>query len=198
MRISWRTVGRCIAGVVDDIEPDHTCRLHELVNIGIDETSYSKGRRYITTVVNHDTNTAVWVAQGHGRAIIDGFFSSLTEEERANIKVVSGDGARWITDAVEHWCPNALRCTDPFHVASWSTEALDQIRREQWQQANKEVKALKKEVNPKKADRLQEMRSVRNMKKLVKPQRISGMRGMRSLTSSDSPCGTYPAQPPSD
>ena len=149
MRISWRTVGRSVARVVDDLEPDHTERLHGLVNIGIDETSYSKGRRYITTVVNHDTNTVVWVAKDHGRTIIDGFFSSLTEEERANIKVVSGDGARWISDAVKYWCPNALRCTDPFHVDGWATDALDQIRRAQWQEANKEVKALKKEVDPK-------------------------------------------------
>jgi transposase len=150
MRISWRTVGRCIARVVDELEPDHSCRLHDLVRIGIDETSYSKGHRYITTVVNHDTNTVVWVAQGHGRMVLDSFFQSLTEEERSKIEVVSGDGARWISDAVDFWCqPDVLRCTDPFHVVSWATEALDKIRREAWQEANKEVKQRKKEVNPK-------------------------------------------------
>ena len=150
MRISWRTVGRCIARVVDELEPDHNCRLHDLVRIGIDETSYSKGHRYITTVVNHDTNTVVWVAQGNGRMVLDTFFQSLTEEERAKIEVVSGDGAKWISEAVEFWCrPDVLRCTDPFHVVSWATEALDKIRREAWQEANKEVKELKKEVKPK-------------------------------------------------
>ena len=35
-----------------------------LVNIGIDETSYKKGHKYITIVVNHDTNTVVWVQRG--------------------------------------------------------------------------------------------------------------------------------------
>ena len=29
----------------------------DLVNIGIDETSYKKGHKYLTLVVNHDTNT---------------------------------------------------------------------------------------------------------------------------------------------
>ena len=150
MRISWRTVGRCIARVVDELEPDHSCRLHGLVRIGIDETSYSKGHRYITTVVNHDTNSVVWVAQGHGRMVLDSFFQSLTKEERAQIEVVSGDGAKWITEAVEYWCSSeVLRCTDPFHVVSWATEALDKIRREAWQQANRTVKQLKKEVKPK-------------------------------------------------
>lgn len=149
MRISWRTVGRCIARVVDDLEPDHNCRLHDLVRIGIDETSYSKGHRYITTVVNHDTNSVVWVAQGHGRMVIDSFFQSLSAEERANIEVVSGDGAIWISGGVEHWCPDALRCTDPFHVVGWATDVLDELRREAWQQANTEVKELKKEAKPK-------------------------------------------------
>ena len=150
MRISWRTVGRCIARVVDELEPDHNCRLHDLVRIGIDETSYSKGHRYITTVVNHDNNSVVWVAQGHGRMVLDSFFQSLTEEERAKIEVVSGDGAKWISEAVKFWCsPDVLRCTDPFHVVSWATEALDKLRREAWQEANKEVKELKKEVKPK-------------------------------------------------
>lgn len=188
MRISWRTVGRCIARVVDDLEPDHTCRLHGLVNIGIDETSYSKGHRYITTVVDHDTNSVVWVAQGHGRMIIDSFFASLTKEECAAIEVVSGDGARWISEAVEYWCPNALRCTDPFHVVGWATDALDQIRREQWQQANKEVKALKKEVNPKRGrpaegdEKRQEYEEARNNAKNIKNARYALGKAPEHLT----------------
>ena len=130
MRISWRTVGRCIARVVDELEPDYNCRLHDLIRIGIDEMSYSKGRRYITTVVNHDSNTVVWVAEGHGRMVLDSFFQSLTEEEKAKIEVVSGDGAQWISGAVEHWCrQDVLRCTDPFHVVCWANEAVDKIRR---------------------------------------------------------------------
>lgn len=32
-------------------------------------------------------------------------------------------------------CPNAQFCLDPFHVVQWATDALDQIRRELWNQA---------------------------------------------------------------
>lgn len=60
MRIDWETVGRCVSRVVNVIEPERAKRLDGLVHIGIDETSYRKGHKYITVIVNHDTNTIVW------------------------------------------------------------------------------------------------------------------------------------------
>lgn len=68
MRISWATVGRCITRTMDYLEPDKDFRLNVLKRIGIDETSYSKGHKYITTVVDHDTNTVVWVSDRHEEA----------------------------------------------------------------------------------------------------------------------------------
>lgn len=146
MRISWATVGRCITRTRNYLEPDISKRLNGLKRIGIDETSYSKGHKYITTVVNHDTNTVVWVAPNHGKSVLDGFFEQLTKEERESIEVVSGDGARWITECVQQYCPQAKRCTDPFHVVEWANEALDEIRKETWRDANSELKKLKKEI----------------------------------------------------
>ena len=32
-------------------------------------------------------------------------------------------------------CPQAVRCADPFHVIKWATDALDQARRDAWNQA---------------------------------------------------------------
>ena len=113
MRISWATVGRCISRAMDYLEPDRSSRFDGLKRIGIDETSYSKGHKYITTVVNHDTNTVVWVSDKHGKSVLESFFKQLSEEQRANIEVVSGDGARWITECVKEYCPQSLRCTDP-------------------------------------------------------------------------------------
>lgn len=146
MRISWETVGRCVSRSREYLEPDTSSRLDELKRIGIDETSYSKGHKYITTVVNHDTNTVVWVAEGHGKSVLEAFFQQLTQEQRDAIEVVSGDGARWITDCVDEYCNNACRCTDPFHVVEWATQALDELRKEAWREANNELKTLKKEI----------------------------------------------------
>ena len=141
-RIDWETVGHCVSRTLNEIEPDRSRRLNGLVRIGIDETSYKKGHKYITVVLNHDTNTVVWAAPGHGKAVLDRFFRGLTEEQRNSIRVVTGDGARWITSAIEEYCPNCDRCVDPFHVVEWATEAVDEVRREVWREAYNEYKQL--------------------------------------------------------
>jgi len=33
--------------------------------------------------------------------------------------------------------PNAVRCADPFHIVAWATDALDQVRRDTWNEARK-------------------------------------------------------------
>ena len=135
MRIDWATVGRCISRVKDDLEPDPAGRLDGLVNIGIDETSYKKGHKYITVVVDHDTDTVVWVHEGHGKSVLEKLFRSMSDGQRASVRVVTGDGARWITDCVEEYLPNAERCVDAFHVAEWANEALDRVRVAAWREA---------------------------------------------------------------
>ena len=57
LRCDWHTIMRCISRARSVLEPDIKKRYDGLVNIGIDETSYRKGHNYVTTVVNHDTNS---------------------------------------------------------------------------------------------------------------------------------------------
>ena len=148
MRIDWETVGRCITRAHNDIEPDVHVRFDGLVNIGIDETSYQKGHKYITVVVNHDTNTVVWAGKDHGKSVLEKFLKLLTEEQRASVKAVTGDGARWITDCVNEYLPNAERCVDPFHVVEWTMEALDEVRIASWRRAAEKAAELKVSRGP--------------------------------------------------
>nr|MDT0663945.1 ISL3 family transposase [Micromonospora sp. DSM 115978] len=134
MRIGWRTVGAIVArewadtgGLVD--------RFAGLRRIGIDEVSYKKGHRYLTVVVDHDTGRLVWAAQGKSAATLDAFFDLLGPDRAAKITHVSADGADWITTVVRRRCPNAVRCADPFHVVAWAADAVDQVRRQVWNQA---------------------------------------------------------------
>ena len=147
MRIDWETVGRCVHRTLNEIEPERSRRLDNLVNIGIDETSYKKGHKYITVIVNHDTNSVVWASQGHGKTVLESFYRQLSPEQLGSIKVVTGDGAKWITECVNEFTPDCERCVDQFHVVQWAMEALDEVRREIWGEAYAEVKRLKKE-NP--------------------------------------------------
>ena len=57
--IEWHTVGSICERVYKELEAADTSRFDGLVNIGIDETNYKKGHKYMTVVLNHDTNIVV-------------------------------------------------------------------------------------------------------------------------------------------
>ena len=123
MRIEWHTVGEILSRVYKELEEKPSERFDNLVNIGIDETSYKKGHKYMTVVVNHDTNSVIWCSIGYKKEVLQRFFDGLTPKQRESIRCVSADGARWIADCVKEYCPNDALCIDPFHVVSWATDA---------------------------------------------------------------------------
>ena len=92
------------------------------------------------------------MADGHGRSVLEQFYKTLTDEKLASIKVVTGGGARWITDCVNEFTPDCERCVDPFHVVEWAMEALDEIRRDRGRAAYEKAKQLAAE-NPQKRGR---------------------------------------------
>ena len=141
---------RCISRARSVLEPDIKKRYDCLVNIGIDETCYRKGHNYVTTVVNHDTNSIVWCAPGHSTEVLSKFFEELTDEQRQSIKSVSGDGAKQIDACIEKYIPHAKRCVDAFHVVAWATECLDELRKEAWRDAYSSYKDKAKEIKRKK------------------------------------------------
>ncbi|MBI2170377.1 MAG: ISL3 family transposase [Actinobacteria bacterium] len=136
LRVAWRTVGSIVTRVVADARA-RSDPFEGLARIGVDEISYRKGQRYLIVVVDHDSGRLVWAAAGRDRKTLRGFFEALGKERCAAITLVSADAAAWIADVVAERCPNAELCTDPFHVVSWATEALDEVRRETWNEARR-------------------------------------------------------------
>lgn len=138
MRVAWNTVGEIISRVKDELEPDISVRWDNLKRIGIDETSYQKGHKYITVIVNHDTGDVIWAHLGHDSETLELFFKGLTQEQRDSIEFVSGDGAKWIKGTCNKYIPQATFCIDPFHCISWATEELDNVRMRAFHEAVKE------------------------------------------------------------
>lgn len=139
MRIAWRTVGTIITRVWADVEAVHD-RFAGLARIGIDEISYKRGHKYLTVVVDHDTGRLLWAAPGRTRAVVRAFFDALHASGAGRceqITHVSADGAEWIAEVVQQRCPAAVRCADPFHVVGWATDALDDVRRQAWNEARR-------------------------------------------------------------
>jgi transposase len=129
LRVGWDTVGR----IVERVTADHLDerRLEKLVWIGVDEISYRRGQRYLTSVADHRSGAIVWCRPGRNSATLAEFFTELGDR-RHTIRAVSidmsGEYQRAIRDAV----PDAEICFDPFHVCRLASRATDQVRRDEW------------------------------------------------------------------
>ena len=129
MGIAWRTVGAIVERVVArNLDPT---RLDGLRNIGVDEFSYRKRHRYLTTVVDHDRRRVVWAAPGRSADTLGAFFDELGEERCTKIECVTMDMAGGYIKAVEERLPEAQIVFDRFHVQRLVSDALDEVRRAQ-------------------------------------------------------------------
>jgi transposase len=129
LRVGWRTVGEIVTRVVADHLDE--CRLDGLVCIGVDEISWRRHHRYLTSVADHRTGAIVWCRPGRNSATLSEFFTELGERKdsiRAVSIDMSGEYQRAIRDAV----PDAEICFDPWHVCRLASRATDQVRRDEW------------------------------------------------------------------
>jgi len=140
MRVAWRTVGAIISRVYARAQAQALAvsgrdGLDGLRRIGIDEISYKRNHKYVLVVVDHDTATLVWAAQGRDKATMRSFFDDLGAQRAALISHVSADGADFIAEIVAERAPQAVLCADPFHVVGWANDALSRVRIDAWNQA---------------------------------------------------------------
>jgi transposase len=149
-RVDWHTVGSIAQRVQESLEKLQPSRYDNLEEIGIDETSYKKGHKYMTVVINHKTGQLIWAKKGHGKEVLTEFFKELTKEQLKKIKYVTADGAKWIAACISEYCPQAERCIDPFHVVAWANECLDKVRNAAVKQAKKDASEGKKAERSKK------------------------------------------------
>jgi transposase len=129
LRVGWHSIGPIVARVVSDHLDQR--RLDGLVLIGVDEISYRRHHRYLTTVADHGTGAIVWCAPGRNSATLQGFFSELGDA-KASIRAVSIDMSGEYQRAIRAAVPQAEICFDPFHVVRLGARAVDQVRRDEW------------------------------------------------------------------
>jgi len=128
LRIAWDSVGRIVARVVAD-HLDKT-RLTGLIAVGVDEISYRRGQRYLTSVVDHVTGAIVWCSAGRNAATLQAFFDLLGDRKQS-IRAVSIDMSGGYEKAIRD-NTQAEVCFDPFHVVRLGQRAVDQVRRDEW------------------------------------------------------------------
>ena len=131
-RVSWRTVGRACARVVaSELDPG---RLDDLFSIGVDEISWRKHHKYLTLVVDHQRGRVVWGAEGKDAKTLDAFFTELGSERVSEIESVSLDLGPAYLKSVGENAGQAVVCADPFHLVKIVGDALDEVRRDLWQE----------------------------------------------------------------
>lgn len=129
--ISWRAVNNACVRVATEAL-GRTDLLEGLVAVAIDEVKYKKGQRYLTVVCDHFTGKVIWAAKGRTKAVVGEFFDALGNDRATALAFVSCDGAEWIRTVVAARAPAATICLDTFHVVGWATDALDEVRRAEW------------------------------------------------------------------
>jgi len=129
LRIAWDSVGRIVARVVADHLDER--RLEGLVAIGVDEISYRRHQRYLTSVVDHRSGAIVWCSPGRNAETLAEFFE-LLGERRHSIRAVSIDMSGGYEKAIRQCIPQAEVAFDPFHVVKLAQRAVDQVRRDEW------------------------------------------------------------------
>jgi transposase len=129
LRVGWHTIGPIVARVVADHLDER--RLEGLVAIGVDEISYRRHHRYLTTVADHATGAIVWCSPGRNSATLQAFFDEL-DDRKTTIRAVSIDMSGEYQRAIRAAVPDAEICFDPFHVVRLAARATDQVRRDEW------------------------------------------------------------------
>ena len=145
--LTWRAIdGMCTRLLAEAM--GRVDLLEGLLAVAIDEVKAKKGQRYLTVVSDPFGGRVVWVIEGRSKDTVAAFFDALGTERAAQLEIVTTDGAEWIRTVVTDRAPNAEICLDTFHVVSWATKALDEVRRDLWRRlkgstAAKAVKGLR-------------------------------------------------------
>ena len=104
-----------------------------VAHIGVDEKSFRKRHRYLTLVNDLDRGRVLYVAEGRRQQSLDGFWPTLSEEQRQGIQAVAMDmWDPYVASVREHLPLSESKIVfDKFHIAQYLAKAVDKVRREE-------------------------------------------------------------------
>jgi transposase len=111
----------------------------EVPYLGVDEKSFRKGHRYVTVVNDLVGGRVLYVAKDREQSSLDGFWETLTADQRGGVQAVAMD--MW--DAYANSVRKHLKdgdekiVYDKFHIAKHLADGVDRVRR----QENKQLRS---------------------------------------------------------
>jgi transposase len=94
--------------------------------------SWRKQHRYLTLVADHIRGQIVWGHEGRDAATADRFFKQIGRSRSHAIEVISLDMGPGYAKSARAHVPQATIAIDPYHVVALGNRALDEVRRDYW------------------------------------------------------------------
>lgn len=143
-RLSWDQVRRIEISYMKGLlakQPPIT----QLRALGVDEVSIRRRHRYATVVADLDQLRPIWLGgTGRKEEDLDRFYASIGPEVSQTIRLAVMDMWKPFRNSTERHAPNARIVYDKFHILNHLADALDQVRRSEYQRVNdKERKFIK-------------------------------------------------------
>ena len=102
--------------------------------MGVDEISVEKGHRYRIVVSDLERRRAIWFGgKGKSKKDLDCFFVENGEKRNSKIKLVAMDMSQAFQNSAKEHVPNATLLFDKFHVMQKLCDALDEVRKMEYQ-----------------------------------------------------------------
>ena len=114
-------------------------KAEEIPQLGVDEKAFRKGHKYLTIVNDLKRSRVLYVAEGREQSSLDGFWGTISEEQRDSVEAVAMDMWDPYVDSVRDHLGEADKkiVFDKFHIAQHLGDAVDRVRRRE----HKELKA---------------------------------------------------------
>ena len=112
--------------------------------IGVDETSFKKGHKYVTIVADVENSKVIYVCEGKDSSTLTKFNEDLINHggKPTMIQSISCDMSPAFINGISSEFPDAKITFDKFHVMKMMNEAVDEVRKQE-QSAIKELKNSK-------------------------------------------------------
>jgi len=115
-----------------------------VTQVGMDETSRSKGHKYVTVFMDMEERRIVFAAEGKDAETVKAFKADLKEHggEAGQVREFCADMSPAFQSGIEAEFPQARITFDPFHLMKMMNEAVDEVRRQE-QKQHPELKGSK-------------------------------------------------------
>jgi len=105
--------------------------------IGVDEISIRKGHNYRIVVSDIERGRPIWVGgKGREEVDLDAFFKALGDKKTKRIRLAVMDMWKAFRNSVNKHAPQASILFDKFHIMKHLSEAMDKVRREEYQRVS--------------------------------------------------------------